>query len=165
MYMQAHFSALWLRMLTEPDSAKRQTAHELLELLAQAVFVDGDAQGWSHQLPSVPFRLNGVDYSAVPLGKNVDTDTIEYLDYDYDGIELFLLRPDSPSTQRAQFAVRRTLNRRQDHFLLDLGRLSTSFLTELHSRILQVVPRTYNKEHQDLRMQAQREVAARNSVV
>lgn len=166
MFMQGHFSAIWLRLLTDSEAAKRQAAHDLVELLARAVFIDERNQNWSgsNTLPTIPFQLHGRDYHALNLGKNVDKDTIEYIEYDYDGIELFVLNPDDPIKQQAPIAVRRVLGGKTDHQLLDLSRLSTSFLQEIHGRILQAVPGSYRKEHMDLRVQIQKEAAAQGGV-
>lgn len=167
MYLQDDLSAIWLRLLTEPDAGKRQAAQDLVEVVSRMVFVDEAAQNWTDGdlLPTQPFLMHGRHYGGIPLGKDVDIDTIEYLKYDYDGIELFLLRPGDPVKEKAPIAVRRTLNRSTDHQLLDLARLQTSFLQEIHGRILQVVPARYSKEHRELRLQVQREVAAQQNVV
>lgn len=166
MYLQGHHSAVWLRLITAPESAKRQAAQDLVELVSRAVFVDEAAQNWtgSNMLPTQPFRLQGRDYDAISLGRDIDIDTIEYLNYDYDGLELFLLRPDDPKKELVPLAARRMYKGVHDHLLLDTSRLDASFLEEIHGRLLQVVPATYSKEHRDLRIQIQREAAEQQSV-
>lgn len=163
MYLQGHLSAIWLRLLTESDVSKRQAAQELVELVARAVFVDEMQQNWhgANLLPVVSFHLAGRDYSAVSLGKDVDSGAIEYLNYDYNGIELFLLRPNNPDKEYAVIAAERTYRSFTDRLALDLSCLPTSFLQDIYARIMDRVPVPYQREYDELRKQMQREVAAR----